>query len=258
MAITLNTTTYRKDKLHPTGHGYGPARPASQIKAVLFHTTNNPRGNTHYASEARFLRDSRDVSCHYVVSSHDATVAQILPDTLIAWHSGDCADNDYQNATSIGIEIAWAPQAGDLPPQAIQNTTDLVKMLLARYPNVRKVDTHRAQAVPAGRKSDPAGWSDAAFYAWRSALFNPTAPFPGSPPPSYRGRWRLTQGAWVRSKPWATGPNKGRHIATLRAGDEISGELQMGEVYRGVEDWIRFFRDGREMFVWAGQTERIA
>jgi hypothetical protein len=188
------TTTYRKDIKYPAPNasgfyrGYGwliprhsPQRDKQDIRAILVHTTNNPQGNTLYPSEARFLRDSPDVSIHYVVSSHDDTIVQVLPDTFVAWHSGDCADNDYQNPTSIGIEIAWAEGQGHLPQQAVDNLTFLVRELLRRYPWIKKIDTHRNQAVPRGRKSDPAGMDDATFARWRDSITAPAAAIPGVP-----------------------------------------------------------------------------
>lgn len=185
----LNTDTYRKDTRWPVGRGYGPVvnggpsqRDVNSIRAILIHTTNNSNGNTNYVGEAAFLRDSADVSCHYVVSSHDSTVAQVLPDKWIAWHAGDCADNDYQNATSIGIEIAWTINKGNLPAIAIENVTELVTSLLQKYPHITKIDMHRAQAVPKGRKSDPSGWNDAPFYAWRDATLKAARQAPSQPP----------------------------------------------------------------------------
>src|SRR5438477_1436492 len=100
--MTLDTTSYRKDLTCPIGHGYGPVviggpaqRDAHSLKSILIHTTNSPTGNTDYRPEAAFLRDSPDVSCHFVVSSHDAAIIQLLPPQWIAWHAGDCADSDY-------------------------------------------------------------------------------------------------------------------------------------------------------------------
>lgn len=185
------TQGYRKDLAYPnrlkeTGafYGYGhptkPKLPATRdwhdIRAILVHTTNNPKGNTAYPSEARFLRDASNVSIHYVVSSHDQTIVEVLPPAFIAWHAGDCLDNDYENITSIGIEIAWTPAAGALPQIAIDNVTRLVKQLLDWYPWITKIDMHRSQAIPKGRKQDPSGWSDKDFYTWRAGIFGSAAP----------------------------------------------------------------------------------
>lgn len=201
--MQLDTTSYRKDRKHPLQHGYGVSRPGgpsrrslSAIRAILIHTTNNRKGNTHYVPEAAFLRDDTGVSAHYVVSSHDQAVVQILGETEIAWHAGDCADNDYENETSIGIEIAWTINKGPLPQQAIDNVTDLVRAILQRCPQIRKIDMHRAQAIDKngrlGRKVDPSGWATPDFYAWRDALFAvPTLAVPAPPARRYRVRYGI-------------------------------------------------------------------
>lgn len=218
--MQLNETTFRKDFLFPnrqdTGYfrGYGapkphlpPDRDLRAIRAILVHTTNNPRGNTDYRQEAAFLQSSPDVSIAYVVSSHDDAVAQVLPDYLIAWHSGDCKDNDYENTWSIGIEIAWTTNKGPLPQIAINNVTELVKYLLQKYPWIRKIDTHRVQAVPPGRKQDPTGWSDAAFAAWRMPILKPiTTTIVGIT------RWRVKAGDLA---PVYTGPSDATGTAKI-------------------------------------------
>ncbi|HEU5013975.1 MAG TPA: peptidoglycan recognition family protein [Roseiflexaceae bacterium] len=189
--MAFDLSTYRKDTRWAVGHGYGPVfdggpsrRTTAQITSILVHTTNSPVGNTAYAIEAAFLRDSPDVSIHYVVSSHDDTIVQVLPEPWIAWHAGACADKDYENPSSIGIEIAWCPQAGALPQIAINNLTRLVRDIRQRYPWIAKIDMHRAQAVPKGRKIDPSGWSDAAFYAWRDSLLQGSSLPPASSLPT--------------------------------------------------------------------------
>lgn len=177
-------TSFRKDIKYPdrdqkTGyyHGYGgvrawtsPTRDTARIRTILVHTTDNPHGNTRWPPEAIFLRDSVDVSSGYVVSSDDNTVIQIVPDEVISWNSGDCKDNDFENLTNIGVEIAWTFGKGPLPRLAIDNTTELVQFLLRKYPSIVKIDTHRNQAVPKGRKPDPIGWDDIAFYQWRDQM----------------------------------------------------------------------------------------
>jgi len=181
MSLNLDTRTYRKDLKFKPGHGYGRrvgnlwlgTRPAPP-RSILYHTTNNPRGNTSYPSEARFLRDSADVSIQYVVSSDDDTVVQVLPDDMVAWHSGSCYDAAYENNASIGIEIAWTINKGPLPQIAIENLTELTRHLLTLHPQIgNRLDLHRRQAQPKGRKTDPAGWTDAAFDAWRDMVLQP-------------------------------------------------------------------------------------
>lgn len=182
--------SYRKDLKYPDplksgfyrgyGHPTKAYQPATRdwhaIKAILIHTTNNPHGNTAYPQEARFLRDSASVSINYVCSSHDHTIVEVLPPAFIAWHAGDCQDNAYENLYSIGVEISWTINKGPLPQIAIDNVTRLVRQLLEWYPWITKIDMHRSQAYPKGRKIDPSGWSDKDFYAWRSGIFGSAAP----------------------------------------------------------------------------------
>lgn len=229
--MRLDTQRYRKDLTYPNRHGYGtlpsgvgPTRPQDRIKAILIHTTNNPKGNTHFEPEAQFLLDSAAVSCHYVVSSHDDTVVQLLPDTTIAWHAGDCADNDYENATSIGIEIAWTINKGPLPPIAIANVTALVRDLLARYPSITKIDMHRAQAIPAGRKVDPSGWATADFYRWRGEMLSSHLPLspPGETQP---GAALLSEHTTILSAPRCTLEQLGRYILARPHGEYVEADI---------------------------------
>jgi len=209
-ALHLDTTTYRKEQRHARGIGFGPPRtnlPArrssSSIRSLLIHTTNNPRGNTDYRPEARFLVQSPDVSAHYVVSSHDSTVVQVLSDLEYAWHAGDCADNDYENTHSIGIEIAWAEGKGPLPQIAWNNLTKLVRSCMAQYPTITNIDMHRRQAIPVGRKRDPSGVTTEQFDAWRATLLR-------EPPSALALLWgdkaRYAVG-WGIPDAWATRAN---------------------------------------------------
>jgi hypothetical protein len=71
--------------------------------------------------------------------------------------------------------------------------------------------------------------------------------------PSLGGTYRTTALAWVRAGP----TTRSAKLGELRKGAVISGALRMGEVIRGVEDWLAFAYKGDEAFVWAGALERI-
>jgi hypothetical protein len=169
---------------YPNGYGWGTLnkdgnpvgtglRDLTQIRAILVHTTNGNPAST-FDAEAEYLRDSKDVSSHYLIGK-DGHITEILPLDHIAWHSGDCLDNDYENKWSIGIEMHWTPALGVIPDTIIDSLTNLVRDLIKRF-NIRKIERHRAQAIDKsghlGRKIDPSGFSDAAFIAWRTALFS--------------------------------------------------------------------------------------
>lgn len=177
--------TFRKDKLHEPGHGYG--RNIGTIKnpewvgtrgipmsSEIVHTTNNPNKNTKPWNEATFLRDSPDVSCGDFIDKN-GNVYIILPDDLLAWHSG-AALAPFTNRHSFGTELHVS--VGETPTQAqLDSLAYRIQQRRAKYGTTKeRIDTHRAVALPKGRKSDPEGWPDAAFYAWRDSLFVPTEP----------------------------------------------------------------------------------
>ena len=175
--LTIDYQTYRKDaKLRP-GQGYNERPAGVRPSSLVIHTTNGRKGSS-FASEAAYLRDSPDVSAHYLVGK-DGRIAQLLPDERCAWHAGNALPA-YLNARSIGIEChlttgeAWS----DAQRAAL---TALVERLMQRWDIPReRVATHRAVALPAGRKSDPASWPEPDFLAWRDTLGAAAPP----PPPA--------------------------------------------------------------------------
>lgn len=161
--------------------------------SIVIHTTNNSKKNTSFASEATFLRDSPNVGAAFLVGKH-GQIAQILSPDLAAWHAGGKQENGlwtcqpaYDNFHSIGIEAhvsvgeSWTGVQRDA-------LTWLVRRLMQQYGiGADVVQTHRKIALPSGRKSDPEGWPDAAFNAWRAQLAIPIPP-PVPPPSPHRCR----------------------------------------------------------------------
>lgn len=170
--------TYRKDTVHPPGHGYGRQTSTGawvgermlRPSTLIVHTTNNSQKNTKVWNEATFIRDSKDISCHDLIAK-DGTIYVILPPNLQAWHAG-VALAPYTNPHSIGIEVHCS--LGETPTQAQKDALAWrVRGIIEAYDLAEKdIDTHRKVALPKGRKSDPEGWSDAEFYAWRGQLFS--------------------------------------------------------------------------------------
>ena len=168
MAAPLDT--YRKDQKYGSGHGYGrrvgalwvPGRTGKPL-SIIIHATHGRAGSTSDA-EARFLRDSPDVSAHYLMA-RDGRTFRILPDEHVAWHAGECQPL-YRNDTSIGIEIHAAVTEAITGPQKVA-LADLLRALTAQWAIVpSNIASHRAVALPAGRKSDPAMWPDAELRGW--------------------------------------------------------------------------------------------
>jgi hypothetical protein len=194
-APQIDSTTWRKDTILPVGRGYGVR--SGKPTAIVIHTTNNSRRDTAFRGEAEWLQKSVAVSSHYLVGKA-GQIAQILHPDLEAWHAGGkqqdgtwTAQAAFANDHSIGIEAhvsvgeAWTTEQR-------RALTWLCKWLMSLYAiDASMVETHRKVALPVGRKTDPEGWLDADFYAWRATL---TTPPPVSLPPTrYRVRVRISQ-----------------------------------------------------------------
>lgn len=175
--------TYRKDKLYDPGHGYGrnvrtdenPLWVVSRntpMKSEVVHSTNND-DPTSIEHEAKFLRDSPNVSCHDLIAKN-GDVYVILPETIVAWHAGVVKDG-FSNYVSFGTELHVSK--GEQPTVAqIASLTYRIQERRKKYGTKKAlIDTHRAVALPAKRKTDPEGWSNGDFYAWRESLFTPVA-----------------------------------------------------------------------------------
>lgn len=164
---TIDAATYRKDTTHPPRWGYqsrGQVLPSS----IVIHTTNNRRA-TQFDTEAIYLRESAAVSAHFLIGKAGQIVQFLDVVKWQAWHAGECLPA-FSNPRSIGIEHhvsigeAWTPEQHTACTWLVQNL-----MRDHRIP-AGMVETHRAVARPKGRKSDPEGWDDQAFYAWRATL----------------------------------------------------------------------------------------
>lgn len=175
---TIDATTYNKSKHYP-GRGYGQ-RPGAPT-AIIVHSTNNDEKNTFFTAEAKFLFESANVSAHFLISKTGRIVQFLDPAAKAAWHAGTTKPG-FANNLSIGIELHHSVGDDPYPDAQIDALTWLVRELMARFriPPVM-VDTHRAVALPAKRKTDPNDWSDLDFYRWRAQL-QPTAPTPPPPP----------------------------------------------------------------------------
>jgi N-acetylmuramoyl-L-alanine amidase len=170
--------TYRKDRVHPPGYGYGrqlrdgvwTAARAGAPTSIIIHATHGKPG-TKSTAEAIYLQNSDAVSAQYLVG-RDGLLYRILPDDVMAWHAGRVIAG-FQNERSIGIEL----HADETEPiLEIQRALlfSLCRALIAQYKITKAlINTHRAVAIPKGRKSDPASWPQVDFEAWRERLYAP-------------------------------------------------------------------------------------
>jgi N-acetyl-anhydromuramyl-L-alanine amidase AmpD len=170
---------YVKSARWPVGYGYSPrlVDPSTgdvlPWRGLVIHTTEHGPGQTPAACWA-YLRDSPDVSAHYGIGP-DGSVERILdPGLYVAWHAGisACAGRPNCNRWMLGVELFHRAGSGPIPPAALQSLTTLCRVLRADWPALvpAYITTHRAVALPVGRKADPSDWDDAAFAEWRAGL----------------------------------------------------------------------------------------
>jgi len=182
----IDAKTYDKARSYAVGHGYG-MRTAPPTTGVI-HTTNNRTPNTAFAGECKYLFESADVSAHFLISKSGQIVQFLDPTVHVAWHAGGRQSSGvwtampaFANPASWGVELHVS--VGEAPTHAQKDAAAwLCRGLMAHFGmTLHLIETHRAIALPPGRKSDPEGWPDADFYAWRAALVQPP-----------RRRFRLT------------------------------------------------------------------
>jgi len=162
----IDRTSYNKAAL-PIGTGYDQRPKGFAPSSIIVHTTNGQRGSS-FEAEARYIYRSPAIGAHDLVGKR-GQIAAFLPPELRAWHAGQAAPA-FLNSRSIGIECHLTP--GEAWTQEMRDAlTWRVQGYMQQYGiPIALVDTHRAVALPRGRKIDPSSWADPDFYAWRAAL----------------------------------------------------------------------------------------
>lgn len=158
--MAIDTTTYQSPN--------HDARPGGITAIVLHSCEGAPPGDEQRSSLPWLCAPHSGVSCHYYVT-REGGVFQLVPDARRAWHAGVSAlagepdVNDY----SLGIELEHRARSAPYPPAQLDALADLIRLLCATYaiPAARVV-SHRAIALPAGRKGDPSDWPEAALRVW--------------------------------------------------------------------------------------------
>jgi N-acetyl-anhydromuramyl-L-alanine amidase AmpD len=175
--MIIDTTSYRKDTLYRARYGY-QARGGAEPSSIIIHTTNNRRKGTSFAKEAEYLRDSADVSAHFLIGKDGRIVQFLDPARWQAWHAGTALPA-FQNARSIGIEHHVSVGETWTDAQHVACTWLVREMMRVHGIPPELIETHRAVARPIGRKTDPEGWGNTSFYAWRATLAAPPPPGTG-------------------------------------------------------------------------------
>ena len=148
------------------------SREGAAIRCIILHATV---GSLKSAIDW-LTNPATEVSSHYLIGK-DGAIYQLVPDELRAHHAGKSAWRGTAdvNDFSIGIELENRNDGHDpYPPAQLNALRELTSGLLTAYnltPDA--IDTHAAVALPAKRKSDPAGFDLDAF---RASLATPPAP----------------------------------------------------------------------------------
>lgn len=137
---------------------------------VLHSTAQEEMGQTI----SLFSNPASKVSAHFVVGK-DGQVIQMVPIERRAWHAGisQFAGVSNVNDYSIGIEMVNRNDGIDPYPEAqYKAVAEIIRLLRTRLviPDNRIV-SHAEIALPAGRKSDPAGFN---FRKLRTMLKQPS------------------------------------------------------------------------------------
>jgi N-acetyl-anhydromuramyl-L-alanine amidase AmpD len=235
--MNINTITWNKLTKYPPHifkdpltRGYAGQR--NSPKSIVIHTTNGAVG-TSFGSEAKYIRDSKKISAHYLVGK-EYEIAQILDPSWIAYHTGPiwAAYKLFGNPYSIGIECHHTPGETWTFEQK-RALFDLCRMLCSRY-QIKLIETHRKIAKPQGRKVDPSDFSDSDFYAFVKRIFHDNVP------EDYITNFNCN----VRNEP----NTEASILHVIPKGTKINvADFVDGEKYRGNNQWALLVDGG---YIW--------
>lgn len=163
---------------HNISRQFSTANYNSRVRFIVLHYT---AGNWQQSLQALTEQGPTQVSAHYLIpqrgdSSYPAgeplRIYQLLDDQQRAWHAGDGRWEDRLNVNdvSIGIELVnhgWCYPADqpqqqvplcltpDFDPAQLELLADLLKQLLARYPDVSPTRIVAHSDIAPARKQDP-------------------------------------------------------------------------------------------------------
>lgn len=130
----------------------------AQVNCVVVHATVIP---TQEATVGAFLRESSQVSAHYVVGK-DGRIVQMVEDTDRAWHAGVSELEGVKgvNDFSVGIEIVNLNDGVDHFTDAQYAAVAAIIRHVRETNDVpdSRIVSHAFVARPLGRKNDPVGF----------------------------------------------------------------------------------------------------
>ncbi len=128
------------------------------INCIVLHATVEPstEGTINI-----FLDPVRQVSAHFVVGK-DGRVVQMVPIEKRGWHAGLSVLESAPkvNDFSVGIEMVNLNDGKDpFPQEQMAAVAGIIRFIRSRYSVLdSRIVSHAQVALPAGRKSDPAGF----------------------------------------------------------------------------------------------------
>lgn len=150
------------------------------ISAIVVHSCEGrPDGNEQASSLPWLCNSKSGVSSNYYVT-REGVIYCLVDDDKRAQHAGISALEGETDVNGISIGIELEHRKGDAPYSKAQldALTWLCETKMGAYHiPASRVVSHRAVALPKGRKSDPTDWPEAEFRIWASALTP-------APPPS--------------------------------------------------------------------------
>lgn len=155
---------YNKHLKTAIGSGWDNRPKGLQPTSAVLHTTSN-RNPTSFKHEFDYITKSEAVSYHFLIAK-DGDIYNILPIEKRAWHAGSCIV-PFINSRSVGV--AFHTSLGEVVTSQQLAAAATVVRDLGFLEHL--IGTHRAVALPLGRKSDPAGLSNADFVAWRNGIY---------------------------------------------------------------------------------------
>lgn len=136
---------------------FGPRPVGAIVDTVVVHSTVIP---TLEQTTNAFLRESSQVSAHFTIGRDGSYVMHVSTFDR-AWHAGVSVDPNGRtnlNHYSIGIELVNLNDGKQpYPKEQVQVLKWIIAGLKRRFP-LKQIVSHEFIAVPAGRKSDPAGF----------------------------------------------------------------------------------------------------
>lgn len=128
-------------------------RKSPRIDMIVIHAT---AGN--YKSALEWMMNAKSqVSAHYLIGK-DGTIAQLVKESLKAWHAGKSqwgTDTDI-NSISIGIELENANDGKDpYPDEQIQMLAKLCHNIMSFFKDITYERIVGHDQIAPGRKTDP-------------------------------------------------------------------------------------------------------